>query len=343
MPTVQVEGLVKTFTRGRSTAVHAVNDVSFSIERGETLALIGESGSGKSTVGRLLLRLLEADSGRVVLEGVDLMSLSREELRAKRSEMQIVFQEPYESLNPRMKIGDMVAEPIRIHEPKLGRDDRDARVLAALSEVGLSADYANRFAKSMSGGQQQRVGIARALVSRPKVLVLDEPTSSLDLSVQAQILEILHKLQAEYEMSYLYISHDLSTVSYIANRVAVMYLGQIRELGSVDDVVNRPADPYTRTLLGAFLDPDPTVSHSGYTPLVGDIPSPTDLPMGCYFYGRCPVRMDVCTQPPVALLPMAGPVPHDVRCIQRHPSVSGSADDGRARRTVEGQASVDSS
>jgi oligopeptide/dipeptide ABC transporter ATP-binding protein len=316
--TVQVEGLVKTFTRGRSTKVHAVNDVSFSIERGETLALIGESGSGKSTVGRLILRLLEADAGRVVLDGVDLMSLSREELRAKRSEMQIVFQEPYESLNPRMKIGDIVAEPIRIHEPKLGRDGRDERVLAALAEVGLNSDYANRYAKSMSGGQQQRVGIARALVSRPKVLVLDEPTSSLDLSVQAQILEILHKLQAEHHMSYLYISHDLSTVSYIAHRVAVMYLGQIRELGSVDEVVNRPRDPYTSTLLGAFLDPDPTVSNSGYTPLTGDIPSPTDLPAGCFFYGRCPVRIDECRTPPVELLPLLDRPSHEVRCIRCH-------------------------
>ena len=324
MPLVQAEGLAKTFKRGRSEHVHAVNDVTFSIARGETLALIGESGSGKSTVGRLLLRLLDADAGTVTIGGVDLMSLSRESLRAMRSEMQIVFQEPYESLNPRMKVGDIVAEPTRIHEPGLNRSQRTDRLRAVLSEVGLDVDYGDRYARSLSGGQQQRVGIARALVSRPKLLVLDEPTSSLDLSVQAQILELLHKLQADHEMSYLYISHDLSTVSYIAHRVAVMYLGQIRELGTVDEIVNRPADPYTQTLLSAFLSPDPNITNPDYAPLIGEIPSATDLPSGCYFYGRCAVRMDACTRTPVPLRETAETPRRDVRCLLRHPPYAGA-------------------
>lgn len=318
MSLVRVEGLSKTFARGRSETVHAVNGVSFEIARGETLALIGESGSGKSTIGRLLLRLLEADAGTVTLDGTDLMSLGAEELRRARARMQIVFQEPYESLNPRMRIGDIVAEPVRIHEPGLSRDERRERVLGVLKEVGLNAEHADRYARSMSGGQQQRVGIARALVTRPQLIVLDEPTSSLDLSVQAQILEILHRLQVDHEMSYLYISHDLSTVSYIAHRVAVLYLGEIREVGSVEDVVDRPRDPYTRSLLGAYLDPDPTVRNPGYTAPTGEIPSPTALPQGCFFYGRCPNRTDACTQPLPDLHPVAVDTSHEVLCLLEH-------------------------
>jgi oligopeptide/dipeptide ABC transporter ATP-binding protein len=274
--------------------VHAVNDVSFSIEPGETLALIGESGSGKSTVGRLILRLLEADSGVIEVNGRDVSGLSTSELKAARASMQIVFQEPYESLNPKMRVGDIVAEPLRIHERGLSSVDRQARVLGVLGEVGLDAEQANRYPRALSGGQQQRVGIARALVTRPSFLVLDEPTSSLDLSVQAQILEILSRLQAEHALSYLYISHDLSTVNYIAHRVAVMYLGQIRELGSVDQVADGAADPYTRALLEAFLDADPSVRRTVGESIKGEIPSPTDLPDGCYFYSRCPVRLDEC-------------------------------------------------
>lgn len=319
MSLLRAENLVKTFQRGTSEIVHAVNDVSFSIDPGETLALIGESGSGKSTVGRLLLRLLEVDSGSVQLDGVDLMSLGKEHLRRMRSQMQLVFQEPYESLNPRMKIGDIVAEPLEIHEPHLSRYERRERVVATLNDVGLPAEYAHRYARSMSGGQQQRVGIARALVTRPKLLVLDEPTSSLDLSVQAQILEILDALQQAHGIAYLYISHDLATVQYIADRVAVMYLGQIRELGSMDDILTNPSDPYTQTLLGAFLDPDPYVQSSTYKPLVGEIPSTTSLPSGCFFHTRCPDRIPECmggSTPP--LLRREGTESHEVRCLRVH-------------------------
>ena len=318
MSYVRVEGLRKTFRRGRHETVHAVNGVSFDIARGETLALIGESGSGKSTIGRLMLRLIEADTGTVMLDGTDVMALGAEELRRARARMQIVFQEPLESLNPRMRIGDIVAEPLQIHAPELSRDERRGRVLDVLHEVGLNAEHANRYARSMSGGQQQRVGIARALVTRPQLIVLDEPTSSLDLSVQAQILEILHRLQVDHGMSYLYISHDLSTVSYIAHRVAVLYLGEVREIGGVEDIVERPRDPYTQSLLGAYLDPDPRRRQSEYGAPAGEIPSPTALPEGCYFRSRCPRSIDRCLRPLPGLRPVSENPGQEVLCVLEH-------------------------
>jgi oligopeptide/dipeptide ABC transporter ATP-binding protein len=313
LPLVRVEGLTKVFRRG-ANAVHAVNGVSFSIDEGETLALIGESGSGKSTVGRMLLRLLEADDGIIEIGGVDVRALDPQALRRMRTQMQIVFQEPYESLNPRMRVGDIVGEPLAIHEQGLSRDQRQRRVLETLREVGLDADQAERLPRALSGGQQQRVGIARALVTRPRFVVLDEPTSSLDLSVQAQILEILSRLQSEHGLSYLYISHDLSTVNYVADRVAVLYLGQIRESGPLASVVSDPQDPYTQALLSAFLDPDPRVATPSLRTLRGEIPDPTRLPRGCLLYGRCPVRIDACQQDPVPLRELRPR--HDVRCIR---------------------------
>ena len=314
MSLVRVEGLSKTFRRAGGEAVHAVNGVSFEIGEGETLALIGESGSGKSTIGRMLLRLIEADDGLVEVDGVDVRSLDSTGLRKMRSRMQIVFQEPYESLNPRMRIGDIVAEPLQIHEPTMSNADRRDRVLTTLREVGLDTEYAERLPRALSGGQQQRVGIARALATRPKFVVLDEPTSSLDLSVQAQILEILHKLQSDLGLSYLYISHDLSTVGYVAHRIAVLYLGQIREQGPVDTVVDNPQDPYTQALLSAFLDSDPAVAPAVSRQLAGEIPDPTRLPDGCFLYGRCPVRIDACRTPPIPLRQLAPA--HSVRCIR---------------------------
>ncbi|MDP4804203.1 MAG: ABC transporter ATP-binding protein [Candidatus Nanopelagicales bacterium] len=314
MPLLTVRGLTKSFQRSGRDAVHAVNDVSFEIDHGETLALIGESGSGKSTIGRLLLRLLEPDAGTIELEGTDLLALRSSALRAMRAKMQVVFQEPYESLNPKMRVGDIVAEPLQIHEPSMSRTDLRERVRATLEEVGLDADQAERFPRGLSGGQQQRVGIARALITRPALVVLDEPTSSLDLSVQAQILEILHDLQEAHGLSYLYISHDLSTVSYLAHRVAVLYLGQIREQGPLEAVVQNPQDPYTQALLAAFLDPDVTVAPSRSRMLAGEIPDPTRLPEGCFLYGRCPVRVDSCRSEP-SVLRLLGPK-HYGRCIR---------------------------
>lgn len=318
MALVRVDGLSKTFRRANGDVVHAVNDVSFAIEQGETLALIGESGSGKSTIGRLLLRLIEADGGQVEIDGTDVRQLGPAALRRMRSRMQIVFQEPYESLNPRMKVGDLVAEPLAIHEPGLNRSERRERVARTLGEVGLDKEYADRLPRNLSGGQQQRVGIARALATRPKLLVLDEPTSSLDLSVQAQILTLLRALQDEHGLSYLYISHDLSTVNYVAHRVAVLYLGQVREIGTVAQVVDDPGDPYTRALLGSFLSPDPAVARDDEYKLRGEIPSPTSLPPGCFLYGRCPIRIDRCAEPPIELRELSPG--HDVRCI-RAPAV----------------------
>ena len=314
MSLVRVEKLTKTFRRDGGATVHAVNNVSFEIARGETLALIGESGSGKSTIGRMLLRLLEADTGTIEIDGVDIRSLEEHDLRAMRAKMQIVFQEPYESLNPKMRIGDIVSEPLEIHEPNLSRSDRRDRVEATLEEVGLETHHAELLPRSLSGGQQQRVGIARALVTRPALVVLDEPTSSLDLSVQAQILEILSDLQQSHDLSYLYISHDLSTVKYIAHRIAVLYLGEIREQGPLETVVEDPQDPYTQALLSASLDPDPTVRPTNVRKLAGEIPDPTDLPEGCFLHGRCPVRVDACRESAMVLREID--VGHSVRCLR---------------------------
>jgi oligopeptide/dipeptide ABC transporter ATP-binding protein len=313
VPLVRVEGLKKRFIRPSGEPVHAVNDVSFTLDEGETLGIIGESGSGKSTVGRLVLRLLEADEGLIEIDGIDVRSLDTKGLRRMRSRMSVVFQEPYESLNPRMRVGDIVAEPIQIHHPELSKQDVRDRVTRVLEDVGLDPQYAERLPRAMSGGQQQRVGIARALSTRPKLIVLDEPTSSLDLSVQAQILEILHDLQQQFGLSYLYISHNLSTVNFIAHRVAVMYLGEFREMGTLDRVIGSPRDPYTQSLLSAFLEPDPTVSREQQV-LQGEIPDPTRLPQGCFLYGRCPVRIDACKQPGLPLRSVAEG--HLVRCIR---------------------------
>lgn len=277
------------------------------------MGLIGESGSGKSTVGRLVLRLIDADQGEIEIAGRDVRALDREALRKLRASMSIVFQEPFESLNPRMRVGSIVEEPLAIHEPALSRSDRHDRVADALANVGLDARFAERYPRAMSGGQQQRVGIARAIVTRPKFVVLDEPTSSLDLSVRAQILELLSGLQQRLGLSYLFISHDLATVSYVSQRVAVMYLGQIREFGPVDAIIDAPLDPYTESLLSASLSVDPSEQREVKT-LTGEIPTPTRLPSGCFLYGRCPIRIDECRQAPVELREVLPS--HEVRCIR---------------------------
>lgn len=313
MAMLRVEGLAKTFHRPHGESVRAVNGVSFELNSGETLGLIGESGSGKSTVGRLVLGLVGADDGVIEFEGNDVRRLRGRELRSMRATAQIVFQEPAESLNPRMRIGDIIAEPLQIHQRGLSRDERRGRVRAALEEVGLGAAFAERFPRALSGGQQQRVGIARAIVTRPRMIVLDEPTSSLDLSVRAQILELLMELQRRHELAYLFISHDLATVEYTSHRVAVMYLGQIREIGPVSKVVGSPADPYTRALLSAQLSVDPS-DRDEHSPLSGEIPSPTNLPRGCHLYGRCPIRIDACAEQPIPLREIGAE--HMVRCIR---------------------------
>ncbi len=271
MSLVEVDSAVKTFAprlRG-ADPVRALRGVSLHIEEGETLAVIGESGSGKSTLGRAVLRLLDLDAGSVSFAGTDLGSLDDKALRAKRAEMQIVFQEPYESLNPRLSIGAIVAEPLEIHQPGLGTGEIRRQVLATLDRVGLPADAARRLPGELSGGQQQRVGIARAIISRPRFMVLDEPTSSLDLSIRAQVLALLAELQEEFAMAYLFVSHDMHTVEWVSDRIAVMYLGEIVETAPTRQLFDAPQHDYTRTLLSARLSADPREKHA-YRAFEGD-------------------------------------------------------------------------
>jgi ABC-type oligopeptide transport system ATPase subunit len=253
---VEVNGLQKRFVVG-DQVVDAVKNVSFSIDRGETLALVGESGSGKSTTGRMCLRLLEADAGTVTIAGTDLSTLPAGDLRAARRKMTMVFQEPFQSLNPRMRVGDTIEEPLDIHEPELSQIERIERVENMLELVDLPKTFRTRFPAELSGGQQQRIGVARAAITNPDFIVLDEPTSSLDLSVQAQILRLLRSLQSELDLAYLFISHDLHTVRYVSDRTAVMYKGEIIEAGETEAVFEDPQQDYTKTLLAAALSPYP--------------------------------------------------------------------------------------
>ena len=288
---VEVRDVTKTFKGRAGAVVHAVNGVSLAVRAGETLALIGESGSGKSTLGRVILGLHAPDGGEISFDGARVDLLDARGQRPLRSKLTVVFQEPDESLNPRMTVGETVAEPLRVHEPHLGRADRQARVSEALADVSLPPELAERYPRQLSGGQQQRVGIARAIVTRPKFIVLDEPTSSLDLSVRSQILALLARLQAERGLGYLFISHDIHTVRYVSHRIAVMYLGTIVEVGPTAEVFAHPRHPYTLALLSSALSPEPG-ERLPRLKVEGEIPKPTDLPAGCTFYSRCPYRRD---------------------------------------------------
>ena len=313
MPLVRLEDVYKQFQRPGGPVVNAVNGVSFEISPGETVALIGESGSGKSTIARLALRLYELNGGKVEFDGRDLTSLDREELRHLRSKMTIVFQEPYESLNPRQRIGRTIEEPLVIHEKNLSPAERHARVVDALNHVALGENFYDRYPHELSGGQQQRVGIARAIVTRPKFIVLDEPTSSLDLSVRAQILQLLHDLQQEYNLAYLFISHDIHTVEYVSDRICVMYLGQIVEVGPTEEVFANPQHPYTQALLSSSLSADPRVKKDRFL-LGGEIPSASNLPPGCFLHGRCPIGDERCAAARVPLHSFNAT--HEVACIK---------------------------
>ena len=300
---LKVENLVKHFpiTQGiifqkQVGAVHAVDDVSFEIIQGETLGLVGESGCGKSTTGRTLLQLYRPTSGSVYFDDVDLVKLKGEDLRKMRRRMQMIFQDPYASLNPRMTVGEIVGEPMIIHRI-LPNKDISNRIKELLELVGLNPAYANRYPHEFSGGQRQRIGVARALALNPELIVCDEPISALDVSIQAQVVNLLEDLQKDLNLTYLFIAHDLSMVRHISDRVAVMYLGIIAELASRDDLYNNPLHPYTQALLSAVPVPDPTVEENRQrTILTGDVPSPVNPPSGCRFRTRCPIAEAICAE-----------------------------------------------
>ena len=315
-PLLRVKNLVKYYPihggllQREVARVHAVEDLSLEIAPGETLGLVGESGCGKTTAGRVILRLAPATSGQVLFQGRDVFAASGHDLKQLRRDMQIIFQDPYSSLDPRMPVGDIIGEGLDIHG--IGnRTEREAAVRDVMARVGLRPQYIRRYPHEFSGGQRQRIGIARALVLQPKFVVCDEPVSALDVSIQSQILNLLKDLQQQLGLTYLFIAHNLAVVRYICDRIGVMYLGKIVELTSTDQLFQQPLHPYTQALLSAIPEPDPTRRHKRII-LTGDVPSPINPPSGCRFHTRCPIAMEICKQKEPEFREVSGG--HQVAC-----------------------------
>ncbi|QMV00740.1 ATP-binding cassette domain-containing protein [Devosia sp. D6-9] len=309
---LRIDGLKKTFSIanglfGRPLTLTALEDISFSVQKGETLGIVGESGSGKSTLGRCILQLLSPDQGKVLWLGQDLTRLPDEEMRRKRRDLQIIFQDPLASLNPRMTVGEIIADPLRTLMPELNREQRRAKVIKMMEAVGLLPEMINRYPHEFSGGQAQRIGIARALITEPKLIVCDEPVSALDVSIQAQILNLLSELKDEFGLTLIFISHNLSVVRHVSDRILVLYLGRIVEMAKGDDIYDDPKHPYTRALLTAVPIPDPRLARErNIDALRGEIPSPINPPSGCTFRTRCRFAKPICAEVRPALEILAG-------------------------------------
>jgi oligopeptide transport system ATP-binding protein len=353
-PLIEVKRLKKYFPIKKGllqrevARVHAVDDVTLAVDEGETLGLVGESGCGKSTLGRTIVRLLEPTEGQVLFEGQDISKLKTRALRPLRREMQIVFQDPYASLNPRKRVGSIVGDPLRIHG--IGdRGDRRKRVQELLETVGLSPEHYNRFPHEFSGGQRQRIGIARSLALHPKLIVADEPVSALDVSIQSQMLNLLDDLQREFSLTYIFIAHDLGVVRHVSDRIAVMYLGKLVELSPAEELYTRPIMPYTEALLSAVPVPDPDLAEQRERiVLEGDVPSPIHPPSGCRFHPRCRYATDVCKQIEPPLVDYGGghlaachhPLNVDEETLRRvtaSPSSPADADDSALPQDSAGQ------
>jgi oligopeptide transport system ATP-binding protein len=322
MSLLEVKGLkkhfpIKTGILKRTTGhVYAVDGIDFTVEKGETLGLVGESGCGKSTTGRAVLRLIPPTAGTITFEGVDVMAASRSQMQALRRDMQVIFQDPYASLNPRMRVRSIVGESLKIHN--IGTEaERKRRVFELLETVGLSAEHAERYPHEFSGGQRQRIGIARALALNPKLIICDEPVSALDVSIRAQVINLLEDLQDEFDLTFIFIAHDLSVVKHTSDRVAVMYLGKIVEISDSAVLYSRPQHPYTEALLSAVPIPDPTTERARRRIILeGDVPSPANPPKGCVFHPRCPRAQEICTTAMPTLASTGGDAGerHEVAC-----------------------------
>lgn len=302
---MQARGVRKEF-KATGKIVHAVSGVDMDIYKGETLALVGESGCGKSTLGKLLLRLIPATAGSIVFDGEDITKMNKNQLRQARQKMQLIFQDPYASLDPRMNVGEIISEPLRAYKIYRSEKELEQRVRELMDKVGIRPEFYHRYPHQFSGGQRQRVGIARALALNPKLIVCDEPVSALDVSIQAQILNLLHDLQQELGLTYLFISHDLSVVRYISNRVCVMFLGKVCEIRDTDSLYANPCHPYTKFLLDSTPQPDPNRRKEDRALLTGEIPSPINPPSGCRFHPRCPFAQEICKTQEAELKPCIG-------------------------------------